>query len=47
MGVLLPEYVRPDMVHDLLILAGRVNGISEMRPTYGRFVVAHFDVGSF
>lgn len=40
----LPEYVSPEMLHDLLIDAGRLVGIGDFRPTYGRFQVMRFDV---
>jgi len=40
----LPEYVPPAMVHELLTSAGRLVGIADFRPTYGRFQVTHFEV---
>lgn len=40
----LPEYVAPDMLLSLLNDAGRLNGIADFRPTYGRFQVACFEV---
>jgi hypothetical protein len=39
----LPEYVSPEMFHDALSLAGRVIGLAQYRPTYGRFIVIKFD----
>jgi hypothetical protein len=42
--VLLPEYVAPNDLHDVLINAGRLIGIADFRPTYGRFLVTSFDV---
>jgi hypothetical protein len=42
---LLPEYIRPQDLHDVLINAGRLIGVADFRPTYGRFSVVSFDVG--
>ena len=44
--ILLPEYIEPDMLHQVLIDAGRLEGVADFRPTYGRFVVSRFDVAS-
>jgi len=41
--VLLPEYVSGEMFHDALSLAGRVIGLGQYRPTYGRFQVVKFE----
>src|SRR4051812_26247429 len=38
----LPEYVAPEMLHGLLNDAGRLIGIADFRPTYGRFLVSEF-----
>lgn len=43
--VLLPEYIRPNDLHDVLTNAGRLIGLADFRPTYGRFTVAAFDIG--
>lgn len=40
--VLLPEYVNQDFLVDLLNTAGRLIGIGDFRPTYGRFVLKSF-----
>ena len=40
----LPEYVSPQMLQSLLTDAGRLIGLADFRPTYGRFQVTHFDV---
>lgn len=40
----LPEYVSRAMLHGLLTDAGRLIGIGDFRPTYGRFQVARFEV---
>ena len=42
--VTLPEYVQPEMVLDVLTLSGRVTGIGDFRPTYGRFQIISFEV---
>jgi hypothetical protein len=41
--VILPEYVSDEMFHEALSLAGRVIGLAQYRPTYGRFQVVKFD----
>jgi hypothetical protein len=41
-GVLLPEYVGPMDFLDVLSLAGKVVGLADHRPTYGRFAVTNF-----
>lgn len=43
--VLLPEYIRPADLQDVLTNAGRLVGIADFRPTYGRFSVTSFEVG--
>ena len=40
--VILPEYVSDVMFHEALSLAGRVIGLAQYRPTYGRFQVVKF-----
>lgn len=40
----LPEYVSPEMLHGLVSDAGRLIGLADFRPTYGRFQVIHFEV---
>ena len=46
-AVTLPEYVRPIDFHDILNLAGRVIGLLDFRPTYGRFNITRFEVVTF
>jgi hypothetical protein len=41
-SVLLPEYVSQEMFHEALSLAGRVIGLGQYRPTYGRFQIVKF-----
>lgn len=43
--VTLPEYVSPQLLHELAANAGRLIGVADFRPTYGRFLVKSFDVG--
>lgn len=40
----LPEYVSPGDLHEALTMAGRVIGVGDFRPTYGRFRVTGFKV---
>lgn len=42
--VTLPEYVTPQLLNETISTAGRVVGIADFRPTYGRFVVTKFAV---
>jgi len=39
----LPEYVSPEMLHGMLTDAGRLVGLADFRPTYGRFRVTRFE----
>ena len=41
----LPEYISPDLLHAVLVDAGRLIGIGDFRPTYGRFSVVAFRNG--
>lgn len=40
----LPEYVPSTMLHGLLSDAGRLIGIADFRPTYGRFQITRFEI---
>lgn len=40
--VLLPEYIDPDSLSDVLTNAGRLVGVGDFRPTFGRFRVEKF-----
>lgn len=42
--VLLPEYISTELLLDVLQQAGKLIGIGDFRPTYGRFAVTHFEV---
>jgi hypothetical protein len=39
----LPEYVPAEALHETLVNAGRLIGLADFRPTYGRFAVTAFD----
>ena len=40
----LPEYVSPELLHGMLNDAGRLVGLADFRPTFGRFLVTRFEV---
>lgn len=40
----LPEYLSPSMLNELIAQAGRLCGLYDFRPTYGRFQVVNFEV---
>jgi len=42
--VLLPEYIQPELLNDAVQSAGRLIGIGDFRPTFGRFQVVSFDI---
>jgi hypothetical protein len=42
--VLLPEYITPERLQEALSTAGRVVGVGDFRPTFGRFAPARFDL---
>lgn len=44
MMVTLPEYVSGDLLHEVATLAGRIGGLGDFRPTYGRFSLVGFSV---
>lgn len=41
----LPEYINPSLLHEVLNAAGRLIGVGDFRPTYGRFNVVKFETG--
>jgi hypothetical protein len=41
--VLLPQYIQPELFQEVLTDAGRLIGVGDFRPTYGRFQVASFE----
>jgi len=42
--VLVPEYIGPEILNEVLQNAGRLIGVGDFRPTFGRFQVVHFEV---
>lgn len=42
--VLLPEYIGSAMLNETIQAAGRLTGVGDFRPTFGRFVVTRFQV---
>lgn len=41
----LPEYIAADHLHDVIANAGKLIGLGDFRPTYGRFQLMSFDIG--
>lgn len=41
----LPEYVPSEVLHEVLTQAGKLIGVGDFRPTYGRYQVTEFRVG--
>lgn len=42
--VLLPEYISPALLNETIQSAGRLIGVSDFRPTFGRFQVVKFEI---
>ncbi len=42
--ILLPEYINPALANEVLQYAGRIVGVGDFRPSFGRFQVTGFDV---
>jgi len=42
--VTLPEYISPQVLNEVISTAGRIGGLGDFRPTYGRYNVVHFKV---
>lgn len=40
--VLVPEYISPELLHEVIEIAGRLIGIGDFRPTFGRYQVTSF-----
>jgi hypothetical protein len=40
----LPEYIPPDALQDVIVNAGRLIGLADFRPTYGRFAMRRFEI---
>lgn len=43
MTVLVPEYITRSDLHDVISTAGRLVGVGDFRPTYGRFQVTKYE----
>ena len=41
---LLPEYINPELLNEVLQSAGRLVGVGDFRPSHGRFQVVNFSV---
>jgi len=42
--ILLPKYISPALMNETLQYAGRIVGVGDFRPSFGRFQVTGFDV---
>jgi hypothetical protein len=42
--VTLPEYISPTLLLETIQQCGRINGLADFRPTYGRFAVTGFSI---
>lgn len=40
----LPEYISPEALNDVITNAGRLVGVGDSRPTYGRFQITRFEL---
>jgi hypothetical protein len=40
----LPEYVTPQLLNQTIAAAGKLVGVGDFRPSYGRFSVVAFEV---
>lgn len=40
-----PEYISPQLLLDVLTMAGRLVGVGDFRPTFGRYQITRYDVG--
>lgn len=43
LACLLPEYINPDLLYEVVAMAGRLNGVADFRPTYGRFTIVRWE----
>jgi hypothetical protein len=44
--VLLPEYISPALLNEVVQSSGRLIGVGDFRPTFGRFLVVNFKTAS-
>ena len=42
----LPQYVPPELLLDVIVDAGRLCGVGDFRPSFGRFAVTNFQTGA-
>lgn len=42
--VVLPEYLGPQVLNETIAMAGRIGGLGDFRPTYGRFNIISFRI---
>ena len=42
--ILTPEYISAEMLNDTISMAGRLIGIGDFRPTFGRFAIVKFEI---
>lgn len=42
--VALPEYISPELMNEVMQFAGRLVGVGDFRPTFGRFQVTRFGI---
>lgn len=42
--VLTPEYIDPSFLNEVVSMAGRLVGVGDFRPTYGRFNIVKFEI---
>ena len=42
--ILTPEYIDTNLFQDVLNTAGRLVGVGDFRPTYGRFFIKSFEI---
>ena len=40
----LPEYVEPQELQEVIAMAGRLVGLADFRPTFGRFIITNFEI---
>lgn len=44
MAVLLPEYISPAELNEVITMAGKLIGVGDDRPTHGRFYISNFQI---
>jgi hypothetical protein len=44
--VVLPEYITPALLNELIQSAGKIIGLADQRPSYGRFLVTKFEISA-